>query len=104
MLASRHSDAVKNIIKLFKKAGYELYIDLLNAADFGVPQDRKRVFYVGFRKDLNCKFEFPKPLGTKITLEQAIGDLRDNVIPALPKNKTNVNLLKVKKIYTVVYR
>ena len=67
----------------------KVYIDMLNAADFGVPQDRKRVFYVGIRKDLECKFEFPKPLRSKVTLKQAIGDLQDSVIPALPQNKTN---------------
>ena len=89
MLANRHQEAVKNIIKLFDKAGYNVYIDLLNAADFGVPQDRKRVFYVGIRKDLNCEFIFPKPANKKITLQEAISDLSDTVIPALEKNKTN---------------
>ena len=89
MLASRHNKAVQNIVEMFEKAGYKVYIDMLNAADFGVPQDRKRVFYVGIRKDLECKFEFPKPLHSKVTLKQAIGDLQDSVIPALPQNKTN---------------
>jgi len=89
MLAKRHSDAVKNIIALFEEAGYDVYIELLNSADFGVPQDRKRVFYVGIRKDLSCKFEFPKPLKDKIPLSKAIGDLQDTALPAKATNKTN---------------
>ncbi|MCL1936040.1 MAG: DNA cytosine methyltransferase [Defluviitaleaceae bacterium] len=89
MLAKRHNEAVENIISMFEKAGYNVYIKLLNAADYSVPQDRKRVFYVGIRKDLNIKYEFPKPHENKITLSQAIFDLRDNVKPALEKNKTN---------------
>ena len=89
MLAKRHSEAVQNIVKHFEKAGYDVYIELLNAADFGVPQDRKRVFYVGIRKDINAKFRFPIPFAEKITLDKAIGDLRDSAIPALPTNKTN---------------
>jgi DNA (cytosine-5)-methyltransferase 1 len=89
MLAVRHNEAVKNIINMFEKAGYNVYIDLLNAADFAIPQDRKRVFYVGIRKDLNCNFIFPKPVNLKITLKQAIGDLADSAIPALQFNKTN---------------
>ena len=89
MLSSRHNEAVQNIIMLFEKAGYNVYINMLNASDFGVPQDRKRVFYVGIRKDLNCKFEFPKPVSPKSILKQAIGDLQNSVIPALPQNKTN---------------
>jgi len=89
MLANRHQEAVQNIIALFERAGYDVHIKLVNAADFGIPQDRKRVFYVGFRKDLNCRFDFPLPSHRKITLQEAIGDLKDTAIPALPQNKTN---------------
>ena len=31
----------------------------LNASDYNVPQDRKRVFFIGIRKDLNFKYQFP---------------------------------------------
>jgi len=89
MLAKRHSEAVQNIIEHFDEAGYDVYIELLNAANFGVPQDRKRVFYVGFKKDLNATFEFPKPTKDKIPLLKAIEDLKDTAIPALATNKTN---------------
>lgn len=93
MLSNRHSEAVKNIISQFEECGYNVYLNLVNAADYGVPQDRKRVFYIGFRKDLNADFRFPEPTTPykhqKITLKEAIGDLTDSAIPALAKNKTN---------------
>ena len=89
MLSCRHQEAVKNIVAMFEDAGYDVFIDLLNAADYGVPQDRKRVFYVGIRKDLKCVFKFPPRREKKITLQQAISDLATNAIPALPNNKTN---------------
>lgn len=96
MLSNRHSDAVKNIIREFEACGYDVTINLVNASDYGVPQDRKRVFYIGFRKDLKIDFHFPKPTtpnsSQKITLRQAIGDLQNTAIPALPKNKTNGKL------------
>ena len=96
MLANRHSDAVKNIVSMFENCGYNVSITLVNAADYGVPQDRKRVFYIGFRKDLNIKFEFPKPTTPnaeqKLTMKDAIWDLKDSAIPALPRNKTNGKL------------
>jgi DNA (cytosine-5)-methyltransferase 1 len=95
MLLERHSEALKNIKDMFKNAGYELSFKLLNASDFGVPQDRKRVFFVGIRKDLNFKFEFPQPLKQKITLEQAILDLKDTVVPAKEGNKANKENCKV---------
>ncbi|MCL1882680.1 MAG: DNA cytosine methyltransferase [Defluviitaleaceae bacterium] len=91
MLAKRHSEAVQNIVKHFESAGYDVYIKLLNASDFGVPQDRKRVFYVGIRKDLGTVFNFPKPMPEKIPLSKAIGDLQDSALPALATNKTNGN-------------
>ncbi|WP_443711712.1 DNA cytosine methyltransferase [Ruminococcus bromii] len=96
MLASRHSEAVKNIIQQFEDCGYNLTLTLVNAADYGVPQDRKRVFYIGFRKDLKIDFKFPNPstpnAKDKLTMKDAIGDLVDTPVPALPKNKTNGDL------------
>lgn len=89
MLLPRHKDALKNIKEMFKNAGYELSFQLLNASDYNVPQDRKRVFFIGIRKDLDFKFEFPKITFPKITLEEAIGDLQEGVLPALEYNKSN---------------
>jgi len=89
MLAGRHNQAVKNIVSLFEEAGYNVYIDLLNASDFGVPQDRRRVFYVGIRKDLEATFRFPEATKSKVPLSKAIGDLHDTALPALASNKTN---------------
>jgi len=89
MLLERHSEALKNIKEMFQNAGYRLSFKLLNASDFDVPQDRKRVFFVGIRKDLDFEFEFPQPLKNKITLEQKIADLTDTVVPAKEGNKTN---------------
>jgi len=89
MLANIHQKAVRNIVNMFENAGYTVYIEMLNAANYAVPQDRERVFYIGIRKDLKCKFAFPAPCRSKITLRKAIWDLKDNAIPALPYNKTN---------------
>ncbi|WP_062572070.1 DNA cytosine methyltransferase [Peptoniphilus sp. DNF00840] len=92
MMAKRHTDAVENIVYQFEDAGYDVFIHLLNASDYGVPQDRKRVFYVGFRKDLKIDFSVPpEKYKNKITLKDSIYDLKDNAIPALEKNKTNGN-------------
>lgn len=90
ILAKRHSDAVNNFIKLFNDAGYDLTIKLLNANDYDVPEDRDRVFFVGFRKDINVgEFIFPSPLPHKPTLREAIWDLQKTAIPAKAKNRTN---------------
>ena len=95
MLLPRHKDALQNIKEMFTDAGYELSFQLLNASDYDVPQDRKRVFFIGIRKDLGFKFEFPKNTFPKITLEEVIEDLKGNVLPALEYNKTNGEDCKV---------
>ncbi|TWO28092.1 DNA cytosine methyltransferase [Campylobacter insulaenigrae] len=95
MMAKRHNNAVQNIISQFKEAGYDVFIHLLNASDYGIPQDRKRIFYIGFRKDLKVNFKPPKPYKYKLTFKDAIFDLKDSAIPALYKNKTNGNKCKI---------
>ncbi len=93
MLSNRHSDAVQNIISFFEECGYNVSVTLVNAKDYGVPQERKRVFYIGFRKDLNIHFEFPKGSteedDKKITLRDTIWDLQDTAVPAGEKNHHN---------------
>lgn len=90
MLAARHSDAVKCFMNLFDEVGYDVNLKVLNANDYGVAEDRNRVFYIGFRKDLNIKdFEYPTPLEHKPTLREVIWDLQFSAIPAKEKNKTN---------------
>lgn len=47
--------------------------EIINAKDFGVPQNRERVFIVGFRKDLNIKeFRYPEPLGIKVCVKDIL--------------------------------
>jgi len=90
MLAKRNAKAVNEFIYLFKEAGYDLNMKLLNANDYDVPEDRERVFYIGFRKDLGVSFfKYPSKTSKKPTLRDAIWDLKDNAMPALDKNKTN---------------
>ena len=97
MLLPAHKDALANIKQMFTDIGYELSFQLLNVSDFGVPQDRKRFFFIGYRNDLKVKFQFPRPttLKNKITLEQAILDLKNSVLPAKDGNYTNGNVCKI---------
>ena len=83
MLLGRYGDALDNFKQAFKQAGeygYDLYFQLVNAADYNVPEDRERVLFIGIRKDLNLHYIFPQPttpVGHRVTLKDAIWDLRD---------------------------
>lgn len=94
MLAPRNANAVTEFINAFKNAGigYNVQLKMLNAKDYEVPEDRDRVFYIGFRNDLGIDdYEYPKAIEPRITLRQAIWDLKDTAIPALEHNHTNGN-------------
>lgn len=107
MLAERHEKARNNIIRLFKEAGYDVTITLVNAKNYGVAQERERVFYIGFRKDLNIKFVFPngstEDENKRLTLKDVIYDLRETAIPALDKNKHNPKAINNNEYFTGAY-
>ena len=84
--STRRGKDFKEILKRFHETGYTIYWKVLNAANYGVPQLRQRLFLVGFRERI--KFSFPenthgeadKGRGRRkpvITVKDAIGDLRD---------------------------
>lgn len=100
MMANRNAQAVANIKQHFRDCGYHLEEpQLLNVSDYGVPQDRKRIIFVGFRSDLNIKYEYPKPTTLepemKRTLRDAIGYLDGLALPAIGKNNTNGAVCKI---------
>lgn len=61
-----------DIIKRFGELGYDVQFKQVCAADYGVPQNRHRVFFVGIK---NKSFVFPEKLGYIVTSKEAIGDL-----------------------------
>lgn len=68
------------ILKEYDEAGYNVKICKLNAAEFGVPQARVRIIFIGIRKDLKFKEDLigPQPFlfgEQQVTIEQAIMDL-----------------------------
>lgn len=63
-----------NIIKCFEDIGYSVEYKILSAADYGVPQNRKRVIFVGTRKGERT-FNFPNPDKDIVTCEMALSDL-----------------------------
>jgi DNA (cytosine-5)-methyltransferase 1 len=69
------------IISDFESKGYVVTINLVNAADYHVPEDRQRVIIVGIRKDLvekyGVSFDIPKPFEDRITLREALKDFGD---------------------------
>lgn len=78
---------VKDIHSRFGKIGYQIVHEVINAADYGVPQSRRRVFFIGLKSK---KFEFPKKREIHVTSLEALGDLRSTFLSptykSIPKN------------------
>jgi DNA (cytosine-5)-methyltransferase 1 len=53
-----------------RQLGYHIHVTVLNALDFGVPQKRERIIFVGFKD--NIQFQFPKPLGSYKPLSEVL--------------------------------
>ena len=93
-MATLYNGAVKQqIINTFEDLGYAVSVtgSPLLAADYGVPQNRKRMFFVGFRKDLGFEyFNFPEPTFESenyVTTSEAISDL-PSLVESLGENVT----------------
>lgn len=66
-------------LKELDEYGYNVYWQVLNAKDYGIPQNRERVYCVIIRKDLdNGKFKFPDKIPLKISLEDMLEDEVDD--------------------------
>jgi DNA (cytosine-5)-methyltransferase 1 len=72
----KHSQFLDELIASLDDAGYNILTpyQVLNAADYGVPQDRRRLFLIGIRKGLTVP-AYPQPDRIKTTVWEAIGDL-----------------------------
>ena len=76
-------NTIKVILETLNNLGYQLSYKVLNASQYGLPQNRERVYLVGFREDLlqysESQFQFPKPLKCLVSLQSL---LEENPIDA----------------------
>lgn len=89
LLSKKHRHNFDAYLETMKQLGYTNYYQVLNAKDYGIPQNRERVFTVSIRKDIDTRFEFPpkQPLKLKLKdmLENEVDDYYYNVCPSMIK-------------------
>lgn len=73
----KFSKEFETVLSSLERAGYRNYYQVLNAKDFGIPQNRERVFIVSIRKDIEQEFKFPE---TQI-LKLRVRDLLEKDVP-----------------------
>lgn len=74
LLSKKFTKEFNIVLDSLDKAGYNNYWQVLNAKDYGIPQNRERVFIISIRKDIDKGFTFPEP----IPLELRLKDLLEN--------------------------
>lgn len=72
LLSKKHRHNFDAYLEAMEKLGYHSQYQVLNAKNFGVPQNRERVFTVSIRNDLNVDFKFPEPQELTIRLKDAL--------------------------------
>ena len=103
ILFSRHSSAFEEIKRQMSELGYELKVELLNANDYEVPQDRLSVFIIGYHKRLikalgGKTFQFPEKVTPDFNCPSlgdaklGIKDLDKTARPAIGKSKPNPDI------------
>ena len=75
LLSANKGQHFKNLKAYFRKIGYEVYNDTLNAADYGVLQARKRIIIVGWKKDSDFGFPAIKKIAEEFTVNDIFEDL-----------------------------
>lgn len=68
-------NTLKRVIKILESLNYKVYYKILNSSHFGVPQNRERIYILGFRKDILLEeFNFPNPPMIPIKLKDIVLD------------------------------
>lgn len=75
IISKKHFTTFLSFLAELHGAGYKVFYHLLNAANYSIPQDRKRVFVVGFNENLNVNFSFPKGNKDFIPLIKALAGI-----------------------------
>lgn len=73
ILSANNSYFKNEIVNAFISLGYSVNSCVLNASDYGVPQNRRRAFFLGYKE--KKEIDFPKPLSKKVSIAEAIYDL-----------------------------
>ena len=75
LTSKKFATQFETVLNSLEDAGYNNYWKVLNAKDYGIPQNRERVFIVSIKKDIDMgNFEFPKPFELKLRLKDFLDD------------------------------
>ena len=74
LLSKNHRHNFDGYLEVMEQLGYNNYYQVLNAKDYGIPQNRERVFTVSIRKDIDKGYVFPEPQELTLRLKDILED------------------------------
>lgn len=97
LLSKKHIHNFNNYLEIMEKLNYNSYYEVLNAKDFGIPQNRERIYTISIRKDIDMKtFKFPDKQELKLRLKDILEDtvedkyyLSDKMIQGFKEHNKN---------------
>lgn len=97
LVSKKFMSDFNDLLDVLNELGYNTYWKVLNAKDYGIPQNRERVFAISIRKDIDDgKFEFPQPFDNGVRLKDVLEDkvdekyyLTDTMIRGFIKHNDN---------------
>ena len=101
LLSKKHIHNFKTYLQTMETLGYKNYYQVLNAKDYGIPQNRERVFTVSIRNDIDKHFIFPPKQELKLKLKDI---LEDEVNECYYWNNKTVDVLRKEKINKIEYK
>ena len=72
LTSKKFKEEFETVLESLDEVGYNNYWAVLNAKDYGIPQNRERVFIISIRKDIDKGFTFPDPMPLKLKLENIL--------------------------------
>lgn len=78
LTSKRFTEEFRIVLESLEEAGYNNYWKVLNAKDYGIPQNRERVFIISIRKDIDKGFDFPNPVPLELRLKDLLEDQVDD--------------------------
>lgn len=79
LLSKKHKHNFDAYLEAMSDLGYKNYYQVLNAKDYGIPQNRERVFTISIRNDINKDFIFPEKQELKLRLKDMLEDEVDEI-------------------------
>ena len=93
LLSKKHKHNFDKYLETMEEIGYKNYYQVLNAKDYGIPQNRERIFIISTKKEINKEFKFPKPIPLKLKLKDFLENIKETEIESIYKEYTNFYII-----------